>query len=70
MTYMIEGIVSEIENEKPEEVLIKLQGLEGYAIKIDDKKYNILFPIEYTKNDKEMYEIKDDNFLHHEKTFT
>uniref|UniRef100_UPI0025FEE605 hypothetical protein n=1 Tax=uncultured Treponema sp. TaxID=162155 RepID=UPI0025FEE605 len=31
-------------------------------------KYNILFPIEYTKNYKEMYEIKDDNFLHHEKT--
>lgn len=68
MAYIIEGIVSEIENEKPEEVLIKLQGLEGYAIKIDDKKYNILFPIEYTKNYKEMYEIKDDNFLHHEKT--
>ncbi|MDY6398123.1 MAG: hypothetical protein SPL22_10380 [Treponema sp.] len=42
MTYIIEGIISSISVDKNGKILFTICGHEGYSIKIENKKYNIL----------------------------
>ncbi len=54
--YIIEGTITEIANETSNEVLFKLIGIEGYALKIGKKKYNVLCTKELIKDSKKKVE--------------
>ncbi|MBR6297189.1 MAG: hypothetical protein IKR40_12010 [Treponema sp.] len=66
--YIIEGIVSEIESMNSNEVLFKLSGIEGYALKVGEKKYNIICTEKLIKNSKLKHE-KEPDFKFYEHSF-
>ncbi|MBO4320111.1 MAG: hypothetical protein J5857_06550, partial [Treponema sp.] len=64
--YIIEGTVSEISSEKPEEVNFKIFGTEGYALKIGKNKYNILCSETILKNAADDSTTKDESKIYSE----